>query len=105
MRIGIDARPLARGAAGISRVVYSVVRELERLDDQNQYLLYCNRPFNLPFDNPRWQKRVQSFYSFLPGSLWLQSKAFARAARRDHLDVFWGTLNTLPACPKQPVRS
>jgi len=97
LRIGIDARPLARGAAGISRAVYSIVRELERLDDQSQYLLYCNRPFNLPFDNLRWQKRVQSLYSFLPGSLWLQSKAFAGAARHDHLDVFWGTLYTLPA--------
>ncbi len=97
MRIGIDARPLARGVAGISRVVYSIVRELERLDDQNQYLLYCNRPFNLPFDNLRWQKRVQSLYSFLPGTLWLQSKAFARAARHDDLDVFWGTCFTLPA--------
>ena len=97
LRIGIDARPLARGAAGISRAVYSIVRELERLDDQSQYLLYCNRPFNLPFDNLRWQKRVQSLYSFLPGSLWLQSKAFARAARHDYLDVFWGTLYILPA--------
>lgn len=78
-------------------MVHSIVRELERLDDQNQYLLYYNRPFDLPFENPRWQKRIRSLYSFLPGSLWLQSKAFARAARHDHLDVFWGTRYTLPA--------
>ena len=97
MRIGIDARPLARGAAGISRAVYSVVRELQRLDDHNQYFLYCNRPFDLPFENPRWQRTVQPLYSLLPGSLWLQSKAFARAARHDDLDVFWGTSFTLPA--------
>ena len=97
MRIGIDARPLARGAAGISRVVNSVVRELERLDDHSQYFLYCNRPFDLPFENPRWQRTVQPLYSIVPGSLWLQTKAFARAARHDDLDVFWGTSFTLPA--------
>jgi glycosyltransferase involved in cell wall biosynthesis len=97
LRIGIDARPLARGQAGISRVAYSTVRELERLDGCNQYYLYCNRPFDLPFENPRWQKTVQPLYSLLPGSLWLQSRAFARAARHDGLDVFWGTSFTLPA--------
>jgi glycosyltransferase involved in cell wall biosynthesis len=97
LKIGIDARPLARGQAGISRVAYSTVRELERLDDHNQYYLYCNRHFDLPFENPRWQKTVQPLYSLLPGSLWLQSRAFARAARNDGLDVFWGTSFILPA--------
>jgi len=77
-------------------VVYSIVRELERLDDHNQYFLYCNRPFDLPFENPRWQRTVQPLYSLLPGSLWLQSNALARAARHDHLHVFWGTLHSLP---------
>jgi len=104
MRIGIDARPLARGQAGISRVINSTLRELERLDARNQYFLYCNRSFDLPFENPRWQKTVQPLYSLLPGSLWLQSGAFARAARRRELDVFWGTSFTLPVGLPQATR-
>jgi glycosyltransferase involved in cell wall biosynthesis len=95
MRIGIDARPLARGVAGISRVVRSLLEALARVDAENLYFLYSNRDFRLPGENPLWQKRVDFAYSVLPGTLWLLARA-AKMMREDRLDVWWATMPVLP---------
>jgi len=73
----------------------SIVRELERIDDENTYCLYSNRDFALPAPNPRWNKRISSGFLSVPGTLWLQTRA-KRAAIADGLDVFWGPGQALP---------
>lgn len=95
MRIGIDARPLTTNRGGISRVIHSVLEALERIDKANTYLLYANRDFDLPFDNPRWQKRLHLSFSWMPGTLWLQIGA-TELIQSDGLDVFLGSAHVLP---------
>jgi len=95
MRIGIDARPLSVQAAGVPRVVNSLVRELERIDQENSYFLYSHREFDLPFQNPRWQKRIGSHASRLPSIVWFWMAA-RRAILNDNLDVFWSALYIPP---------
>jgi len=91
MRIGIDARPLSVQAAGVPRVVNSLVRELGRIDQENSYYLYSHRDFDLPFQNPRWHKRIGSRASSLPSIVWFWTEA-KTAIRKDNLDVFWSAL-------------
>jgi glycosyltransferase involved in cell wall biosynthesis len=91
MRIGIDARPLSVQAAGVPRVVSSLVRELEKTDAVNSYYLYSHREFSLPFGNPRWQKRIGSKASRLSGIVWFLTEG-RRAILKDNLDVFWSAM-------------
>jgi glycosyltransferase involved in cell wall biosynthesis len=95
MRIGIDVRPLSRPPAGIYRAMRNVLQRLQELDAENTYYLYSDREFELPLRNSRWQKRVDRRFSFLPGSVWLQTDA-KRMAVEDDVDVFWGTAHALP---------
>jgi glycosyltransferase involved in cell wall biosynthesis len=91
MRIGIDARPLAVQAAGVPRVVSSLVRELEKIDEANSYYLYSHREFSLPFRNPRWLKRIGWRVSRLPGIVWFLTEG-RRAILEDNLDIFWSAM-------------
>ena len=91
MRIGIDARPLSVQAAGVPRVVSSLVRELERIDQENSYFLYSHREFDLPFQSPRWHKRIGLHLSGLPGIVWSLTEG-RRAILGDNLDVFWSAM-------------
>jgi len=95
MRIGIDARPLSHGQAGITRYLECVISELARLDRSNEYLLYTNRDFSISVEGSGWHKRVGSRFRHIPGTIWLQL-AMLGAARRDGLDLFWGTEHFLP---------
>lgn len=104
MRIGVDARPLSREMTGIPRVVECVLVELAKLDQRNDYFLYSNRAFSLPFDNPRWHKRVHAYIPFLPGTFWLQTEA-RRMVSHDRLDLFWATDHILPLSLPRQVRT
>ena len=95
VRIGVDARPLSRPAAGISRAVRNILAELQRLDCVNEYFLYSDRDFEFRCINSRWQKKVDASKGLLPGSLWLQMQARTMASE-DDIDVFWGTAHALP---------
>ncbi len=95
MKIGIDARLLSRWHGGSSRYLENMVRELQHIDQENQYYLYSNRDFFLPLEDHRWRKRVHARFPFLPGFIWLQTDAKSMVLR-DGLDVFWGAQQGLP---------
>jgi glycosyltransferase involved in cell wall biosynthesis len=95
MRIGIDARLLSAWRGGSTVFLKDIVRELEQIDQENEYFLYSNRPFVLPFENRRWWKRVQSRVPFAPGSFWMLTD-LKRMIVQDSLDVFWGPMQVLP---------
>lgn len=95
MRIGVDARPISRSAAGISRGVRNLLRQLQEIDVENSYFLYSDREFELPVLNGRWQKRISHSIPFWPGSAWLQTSG-RKMATEDRVDVFWGTAHALP---------
>lgn len=95
MKIGVDARLLADWRGGQSVFLENILREMERLDQENVYYLYSNRDFPLRFSNPRWQKRVASRLGRVPGTVWLQADARSMAMK-DGIDVFWGPGQSLP---------
>ena len=103
MRIGIDASLLSRWRGGSSVYLENVVRELERIDSENHYYLYAPREFALPFQNPRWHKRISRGTPGAPGTLWLLTTARGMALE-DQVDVFWGPGQALPLALPRRVR-
>jgi glycosyltransferase involved in cell wall biosynthesis len=95
MRIGIDARPLSHQLAGTGRLVLNLVMELERLDQANDYFLYSKGDFRVPFENPRWRKRLQQKRRFEPSSYVFQT-GVRQLIVEDRIDVFWETIHVLP---------
>jgi glycosyltransferase involved in cell wall biosynthesis len=81
-----------------------MVRELETIDQENSYYLYSHREFDLPFENPRWHKRVGSRGLGLPSVVWFWTEG-RRAILKDHLDLFWSAVyipsGSLPSSVKR----
>jgi glycosyltransferase involved in cell wall biosynthesis len=94
MRIGIDVGPLA-SYGGVPRIVMSIIPRLEEIDRENEYYLYSDRDFVLPFENPRWHKRVRFLRPRFSHALWLQTIG-KKLIVQDHPDLFWGTSHNLP---------
>ncbi|MFH1283563.1 MAG: glycosyltransferase family 1 protein [bacterium] len=102
MRIGIDARPLSvKYPAGISMFVRNWLNNL-RLTSDNTFILYSNKP--VISENNSKDIIVRSGSGRLPGSIWIHS-VLPKLILKDKLDVFWGSLNTLPWNLPASVRS
>src|SRR5271157_3730950 len=95
MRIGIDARPLSIGYGGVTRMLRSICRELERIDSENRYFLYGKRDFLLPFRSPRWQKRLHPRVPYLLSGASLRTET-GKKDPQNGLDAFWATANYFP---------
>jgi glycosyltransferase involved in cell wall biosynthesis len=92
MRIGIDAFPLCPHfpATGIPRSVREILRELQRIDQENDYFLYSKLDFDFPLKNPRWRKCLHPRIPYLLGSLYLKEGLKGSDCNRE-LDIFWTT--------------
>lgn len=93
MKIGIDARPLSRKRAGIANYIYNIIKELYKIDRENEYYLYSDRPFELPFaENDQWHRCI---HPHKIGTLWYCFQ-LPHILRKDCMDVLWGTQHVLP---------
>lgn len=96
MLIGIDGRAFYGAHAGTGRYVAELCKVLDAAFPEARFLVYGNRPLDLPVVNARWQQRGdKSALSRLPAALWYFLWA-GMLARRDRVDVFWGAANFLP---------
>lgn len=73
----------------------NIVQELERVDRDNDYFLYSKLDFALPFENPRWHRRLHSRVLVRPSSFGFHTGA-RHMILEDRLDVFWGAAHILP---------
>jgi len=105
LRIGIDGRCLARSAAGISRYVIELCRELDLVMPDVQFYVYSLEPVPMRMPSERWVVRGERsavvrrllsaaattlpWYRFRVGSL----------CKLDGVSIFWGTRGTLPRVP------
>jgi glycosyltransferase involved in cell wall biosynthesis len=67
MRIGIDARILSKRMSGIGRYTYSLVDNISKFDQVNEYILFSHKKLN--YKN-NYVKTVISGISWLPGKLY-----------------------------------
>lgn len=96
LKIAVDARPLTVPNTGMGRYLFSILREFALAQTPHQFLLYCDRPFELRFPLPEhWTVRTGGISSLG------RSTAFAQVffpiwALRDGIDVFWSPRHQLP---------
>ena len=97
MRIGIDSRPFQGQLAGTGRYVLELCRALDQWLPEAEFFLYGNEPYELPLTSYRWKKSFDESILFdrLPASIWYLERV-GRLARRDGIDIFWGSANFLP---------
>lgn len=96
MRIGIDAREGFRPEPrGIGLYVRHLVREFARQSQQDQFLLYHQLPKPADFDIPSNMRAVHADMRGSRFHLWERVQMPWRM-RRDGIDVYHGTYNTLP---------
>ncbi len=92
IRIGVDAKCLAKSRAGVARYVRSVLDALARIDRHNEYILFEKQPAPDIAPAPHFKRLLLP--SRLPGTLWLQTTVPPHV-RRLNIDVLW--------CPEQIV--
>jgi glycosyltransferase involved in cell wall biosynthesis len=97
MLIGIDGRAFYGAHAGTGRYVTELCKVLDAALPEASFLVYGNRPLELPVSNGRWRQRGDdsAAASRMPAALWFFLRA-GRLAKLDGVDVFWGAANFLP---------
>jgi glycosyltransferase involved in cell wall biosynthesis len=101
MRIGIDARELCGRATGVGRYLAGLLREWSAGGRAcaHEFVLYAPEPIALTLDTRKFRTRR---VAGSPGTWWEQV-TLPRAARADHLDVWFAPGYTAPLRLKVPV--
>jgi len=89
VRIGIDATSLYGHQSGVGRAVRGLIAALAKLDDQNEYLLYCGRQEPVVGElrpNFLWRPQPFDVTSRLRVAWWQQRRLDA-GARADGVDL------------------
>jgi len=100
--IGVDGRALQGRRTGVGRYVAELCECLDRLMPTTSFIIYSNVPVDPPRVSSRWKVRVDGFFlsKRLKAIVWLKWRCGAMA-RRDGVEVFWGTSALLPNLPKR----
>jgi len=102
MRIGVDAREAWRPEPrGIGLYVRHLMREFAALAPDDRFLLY--HQLTLPAGAIQIPPNMQAMHTDMPGGRWhgWERLQMPWRLRRDQLDVYHGTYNTLP--PRVPL--
>ncbi|MEW6618353.1 MAG: glycosyltransferase family 1 protein [bacterium] len=97
MKIGISAYPLARKFTGTSVYLYNIIKQLHKIDDENQYFLYAPNSLQIPFEEvpSSWHLRIKKGRLNTMATCWMQFNA-NNDLRKDAIDIFWATESILP---------
>jgi glycosyltransferase involved in cell wall biosynthesis len=101
MRIGIDARELAGHPTGVGRYLGSLIREWasDGSAQRHEFILYTPEALEVGVDARRFAHRHVAGF---PGTYWEQI-LLPRAARADHLDLFFAPAYTAPLLLRVPM--
>lgn len=100
MRIGIDARFYSSAFTGIGRYVYELVDRILRMDDQNTYVLFFNRPQFDRFAAPR--KNVEKVLANAEHYSFAEQWHFRRVLYSANLDLMHFTHFNAPILYRKP---
>ncbi len=100
--IGIDGRAFQGPRTGVGRYVASLCERLDRLLPEAHFIVYSHLPLVMPQVSDRWRLRVDGFFlsKRFKAIVWLKWRCGAMA-RKDGLDLFWGSGTLLPRLPKR----
>ncbi len=93
MRVGIDAKVLSKPYTGIAVYLHSVLSWFQRLEPENEYILFSNRDFDMPRE---WRSCEKVIYSTkLPASIKV-CLGLEKVIDQYNIDIFWGPEHCLP---------
>lgn len=93
MIIGIDAKTLGKRKTGIAFYVQNIIKYLNEVDKENNYILYSNREIDLPFSlNSNFKIK---YYKAKIASFAIYYK-LPKILKKDKVDLFWGPEHILP---------
>lgn len=100
MRIGIDCRMFKSSFTGIGRYTFELVKNLQKLDTTNEYILFFNDPEYSAFtpSQPNFKKVLVNAEHY---SMSEQTK-FLRILNKQHLDLMHFTHFNAPILYKKP---
>jgi len=100
MRIGIDARMFSSSFTGIGRYTFELVRHLNILDQENNYVIFLNSPeyekFQLP--SSHFTKRLANAQHYS----WREQVYFCRLLKKEKLDLMHFTHFNAPFFYRKP---
>jgi glycosyltransferase involved in cell wall biosynthesis len=97
MRIGIDAR---NDGTGVGRYTFSLVRELARIDTENEYVLFLSRHRYATYSQPAANFRLVE--ADVPWFTWREQLQLPRLIARERLDLVHFPNVTVPLLTKSP---
>ncbi|HUV47103.1 MAG TPA: glycosyltransferase, partial [Candidatus Bathyarchaeia archaeon] len=102
MLIGVDANEAnQKNRVGVGQFAFNVIRQLEKIDKRNFYLLYLKEPAlpDLPKEREGWRYRV-----FGPSKLWTQvALPLKLFTQREKLSVFYSPSHYAPRLSPFPT--
>ncbi|HUW24328.1 MAG TPA: glycosyltransferase family 1 protein [Patescibacteria group bacterium] len=102
MLIGVDANEAnQKNRVGVGQFAFNVIRQLEKIDKRNSYLLYLKEPAlpDLPKEREGWRYRV-----FGPSKLWTQvALPLKLFTQREKLSVFYSPSHYAPRLSPFPT--
>ncbi|XIG84897.1 hypothetical protein C1N86_11655 [Priestia aryabhattai] len=93
MRIGIDGRKLSENKTGIGNYLENILEEILNLDQENEYVIFTDKPVNKEFENRNVNYVViNNFKSIIPITqiyrpIWLNILLMKHLK---NIDIFWG---------------
>lgn len=98
--VGVDGRAFGEPVAGIARYVVETARELAGALPRTRFVVYSQRPLDLPFAGDRWTVRVEPHPRLrrLNSFLWFRYRT-AQLSRDDGLDAYWANATFVPRLP------
>lgn len=102
MKIGIDATPLKEQLTGVGNYVFYLLDALIQKRSQDHFYLYAIRNSSSLETFRRYSNVTIRLLPFLGKSeaLWSQT-TLAWRCWKDHIDLFWGTTQSVPLLAKQ----
>ncbi|MCL5090498.1 MAG: hypothetical protein M1514_00635, partial [Patescibacteria group bacterium] len=101
MLIGIDGNEAnEKNRVGVGQFAFNVIKELEKIDNKNDYLIYLkDKPLSdFPKEKKGWRYRI-----FGPGKLWTQiALPIKLFTQKEKLDIFFTPSHYAPRfspCP------
>ena len=93
MIIGIDAEVLSYSKTGIGEYLYQIIKKLNLIDNENQYILYSNKQIYFDFKlNENWKIKL---YNCKHLATW-RFINLPKLLKKDGVDVLWGPRFYLP---------
>lgn len=100
MKIGVEVKAFKNGRTGIARYLRMLLNWLQKIDVDNEYLLFTCTPVEYEIINPKWTMTVSP--SRMPGVVW-QQLVLPGILTRENIDLLWSPEQICPIRFNGPV--